>query len=186
MLTKRRRAIILKIITCLLWGKCCNYEMNWQLIRKIGGRDHCIVESVSLQKGWWGSQIRLAFPLLSRTRNNCTTGSQSVYVLARSGDQLGLWSLPHFEELLQDTFPAVFPFLLKIKKCWFQVLLFIESLFFSIAVELIYKLVLASHVMQTEKKYFFPIIFHYRLLQDIEYSSLCYTVGGFVYLLYTQ
>ena len=23
----------------------------------------------------------------------------------------------------------------------------------------------------------FPILFHFRLLQDIEYSSLCYTVG---------
>ena len=113
---------------------------------------------------------------LSRTRNNCTTGSQSFYVLARSGDQLQLWSLPHFEELLQDTSPAVFPFLLKIKNCLFQVLLFTEYLFFSIEVELIYKRVLASHVMQTEKKYFFQITFHYRLSQGIEYSSLCYTV----------
>ena len=24
----------------------------------------------------------------------------------------------------------------------------------------------------------FQILFHYRLLQDIEYSSLCYTVGA--------
>ena len=31
----------------------------------------------------------------------------------------------------------------------------------------------------------FQIIFHYRLLKDIEYSSLCYTVGPcYLYILY--
>ena len=34
--------------------------------------------------------------------------------------------------------------------------------------------------------YCFSYIFHYGLLQDIEYSFLCYTVGTFVYLLYTH
>ena len=34
--------------------------------------------------------------------------------------------------------------------------------------------------------YSFWILFHYRLLQDIEYSSLCYTVGPVVYLFYIQ
>lgn len=144
----------MEIITCLSWGKCCNYEMNWQLIRKIWGKDHCIVESFSPER-------MLRFPdqtclsTLRSTCNNCTTGSQSFYVLARSGDQLELWSLPHFEELLQDTSPAVFPVLLKIKKCCFQVLLFTEYLFFSIEAELIYRVVLASHVTQTEKKNLF-------------------------------
>ena len=161
--------------------------MNWQLIRKIWGKDHCIVESFSPER-------MLRFPdqtclsTLSSTCNNSTTGSQSFYVLARSGDQLELWSLPHFEELLQDTSPAVFPFLLKIKKCCFQKFYSSQNIFFffSIEVELIYKVVLAFHVTQTEKKKCFQIIFHYRLLQDIEYSFLCYTVGAFVYLIYMQ
>ena len=29
---------------------------------------------------------------------------------------------------------------------------------------------------------FFNILFHYRLLQDIKYSSLCYTIGPYFYL----
>ena len=33
----------------------------------------------------------------------------------------------------------------------------------------------------------FKILFHYRLLQDIEYSSLCYTVGPcWLSILYTN
>ena len=31
----------------------------------------------------------------------------------------------------------------------------------------------------------FQILFHYRLLQDTEYSSLCYTVGPCLPILYT-
>ena len=34
--------------------------------------------------------------------------------------------------------------------------------------------------------FLFQILFHYRLLQDIEYSSLCYTVGPIVYLFCIQ
>ena len=45
-------------------------------------------------------------------------------------------------------------------------------------VELIYKVVLASGIQKSDFLiYFFQIIFYYRLLQDIEYSSLCYTVN---------
>ena len=32
----------------------------------------------------------------------------------------------------------------------------------------------------------FQILFHYWLLQDIEYSSLCYTVGPWLPILYTE
>ena len=55
-----------------------------------------------------------------------------------------------------------------------------------IGVELIYKVVLVSGVQQSDSHiyiyshmciYFFQIIFPYRLLQNIEYGSLCYTVG---------
>lgn len=128
----------MEIRTCLSWGKCCNCEMNWQLIRKIWGKDHCIVESFSPER-------MLRFPdqtCLSTLSSTCNN-SQSFYVLARSGDQLELWSIPHFEELLQDTSPAVFPFLLKIKKCCFQKFYSSQNIFFffSIEVELIYKVV---------------------------------------------
>ena len=54
-------------------------------------------------------------------------------------------------------------------------------------VQLIYKVVLVSGVQQsdsvihshvhTHTHILFQILFHYRLLQDIEDSSLCYTVG---------
>ena len=46
-------------------------------------------------------------------------------------------------------------------------------------VQLIYKVVLVSSVQQSDSVIYilFQILFHYRLLQDIEYSSLCYTVG---------
>ena len=41
---------------------------------------------------------------------------------------------------------------------------------------------LVSHVQQSDSViYFFQIIFHYRLLHDSRYSSLCYT-GGLCYL----
>ena len=53
--------------------------------------------------------------------------------------------------------------------------------FFLIEVSLIYNVMLVSGVQQTDSVLyiyiFFQILFHYRLLQDIEYSSLCYTVG---------
>ena len=32
----------------------------------------------------------------------------------------------------------------------------------------------------------FQILFHYRLLQDVDYSSLCYPVGLVVYRSYVQ
>ena len=41
-----------------------------------------------------------------------------------------------------------------------------------IQVELIYNVVLISHVQQSGS-YIFHILFHYGLSQDIEYSSLC-------------
>ena len=43
-----------------------------------------------------------------------------------------------------------------------------------------YNIVLVSDVWQGDSviyMYFFQIIFHYRLLQDIEYCSLCCTVN---------
>ena len=46
---------------------------------------------------------------------------------------------------------------------------------------LIYNVVLGSSVQQSDSvthiSILFQILFHYRLLQDTEYSSLCYTVG---------
>ena len=48
-------------------------------------------------------------------------------------------------------------------------------------VQLIYNVVLVSGVQQSDSDIhmyiLFQILFHYRLLQGIEYSSLCYTVG---------
>ena len=50
---------------------------------------------------------------------------------------------------------------------------------------MIYNVVLVSGVQQSDSviciyiyQFFFQILSHYRLLQDIEYSSLCYTVGS--------
>ena len=40
-----------------------------------------------------------------------------------------------------------------------------------------YNVVLESGVRQSESAVLFQILFHFRLLQVIEYSSLCYTVG---------
>ena len=51
---------------------------------------------------------------------------------------------------------------------------------FSNEVELIYNVVLVSGVQQSDSDiyiYFFQILFPYRFLQNIEYSSLCYTIG---------
>ena len=51
-----------------------------------------------------------------------------------------------------------------------------------IEVQLIYNVVLVSSVQQSDSVLYisffrFFFIIRYRLLQDIEYSSLCYTVG---------
>ena len=48
---------------------------------------------------------------------------------------------------------------------------------------MIYYIVLVSGVQQIDAV-FFQIIFCYRLLQDIEYSSLCYTVNSVAYLFF--
>ena len=52
--------------------------------------------------------------------------------------------------------------------------------FFRIEVQLIYN-VLVSGIQQSVQCVFmcsfFPVLFHYRLLQDIDCSSLCYTVN---------
>ena len=50
---------------------------------------------------------------------------------------------------------------------------------FFIEVYLIYNDVLVSGVEQSDSVVYIllQILFHYRLLQDIEYSSLCYSVG---------
>ena len=44
---------------------------------------------------------------------------------------------------------------------------------------MIYNVMLVSGVQQSDSVIyiFFQIIFHHRLLQGIEYSSMCYTVG---------
>ena len=50
--------------------------------------------------------------------------------------------------------------------------------FFLNEVQLISIIVLVSGVQQSNSViYFFLILFHYRLLPDIKYSSLCYTVN---------
>ena len=57
-----------------------------------------------------------------------------------------------------------------------------------IGVQLIYNVVLVSGVQQSDSVMYikcmyiyvyigFQILFHYKLLQDTEYGSLCYTVG---------
>ena len=51
------------------------------------------------------------------------------------------------------------------------------SIFFKIEVQLIYNVVLISGVQQSDSVVHIYILFHYSLLQDTEYSSLCYTVG---------
>ena len=66
-----------------------------------------------------------------------------------------------------------------------MVLLFTFKNFF-IAAESIYSVLLVSGVQQSDSviHMFFQILFHYRLLQNIEYSSLHYTVGPVVVLFY--
>ena len=49
--------------------------------------------------------------------------------------------------------------------------------FFLIEMYPIYNTVLVSGVQPSDSVIHFFIFFHYRLLQDIEYSSLCYTVN---------
>ena len=58
--------------------------------------------------------------------------------------------------------------------------------FFLIEVQLIYNVLSVSGVQQSDSvihiyiyiyMYSFSDLFHYRLLKDIEYSSLCFTVG---------
>ena len=54
-------------------------------------------------------------------------------------------------------------------------------LIYLLTYKLIYNVVLASGVQQSDSALYiyilFQILFHYSLLQDIEYSSLCCTVG---------
>ena len=57
-------------------------------------------------------------------------------------------------------------------------------LFKKIEVQLIYNIVLVSGTQQSDSvPYIFSDYFHYRLLQDTGYSSLCYIVNSVVYLL---
>ena len=62
---------------------------------------------------------------------------------------------------------------------FFKVFYLIELLYNYNLIELIYNVfLLYRKVIQLYRHtYFFHIIFHYTLLKDIEYSSLCYTVG---------
>ena len=61
---------------------------------------------------------------------------------------------------------------------------FLHFIFFFIEIQLIYNVVLVSSVQQRDSVIhiyiytFFYILFHYKLLQDIQYSFLCYTVGS--------
>ena len=64
-------------------------------------------------------------------------------------------------------------------------------MFFFFSLCFIYKVMLVSHVQQSDSVaciylFFFRFFFHYRLLQVIEYGSLCYTVGPccFIYVIY--
>ena len=56
---------------------------------------------------------------------------------------------------------------------------YVTLIFFS-KVALLYNVVLVSGVQQSGSV-LFQILSPYRLLQDIEYISLCYTVGPFIY-----
>ena len=74
--------------------------------------------------------------------------------------------------------------------CFFLIILFV---YFFIEVELIYNVVLVSSVQQSDSVIhiyiLFQILFHYRLLQDIEYSSLCYIYSRsllFTYFIYSS
>ena len=50
---------------------------------------------------------------------------------------------------------------------------------------MIYNVVLVSDVQKSDSYIYilFQILFHFRLLQDIDYSSLCYTVGPWFFLI---
>ena len=66
---------------------------------------------------------------------------------------------------------------------WLKLFDFLLIFSFFIEVQLIYNVVLVSGVQQSDSVIhiripsLFQILFYYRLLQDTEYSSLCYTVG---------
>ena len=66
------------------------------------------------------------------------------------------------ENYLEGQALNIFPFLIYLIDTW-----------------LLYNVVLISGVQQSDIYIYilFHRLFHYRLLQDIEYSSLCYTVG---------
>ena len=59
---------------------------------------------------------------------------------------------------------------------------------FLIEVQLIYNIVLVSSVQHNDSDIYilFQVLFPYRLLQNIHYISLCYTVGLVGYLFYIQ
>ena len=53
--------------------------------------------------------------------------------------------------------------------------------FFVVEVQFIYNIVLVSDVQKSDSEvyiYPFPILFHYCLLQNIDYGSLCYTAAS--------
>ena len=60
----------------------------------------------------------------------------------------------------------------------------IPFLFVIIEVWLIYNIVLASDVQQSDSGFVFSDVFDDRLLLDIEYNSLCYSAGLCCYLFY--
>ena len=68
-------------------------------------------------------------------------------------------------------------------------ILFYSNKQFFIEVQLIYNVVLVSGVQQSDSVIYiyilFQVLFHYGLLQEIEQSSLCYTVGPCLSTLYT-
>ena len=62
---------------------------------------------------------------------------------------------------------------------------------FLVEVQLIYNVVLVSGVQQSDQvsyihMYSFPDLCHYRLLQDIEYGSLCHRSLSFIYFIYSS
>ena len=56
------------------------------------------------------------------------------------------------------------------------------KMFYFIEVELMNSIVSISAVWE-KKTFFFHILFYYGLSQDIEYSSLCYTVVSYLSIL---
>ena len=141
MLTKGRWAIILKIITCLSWGKCCNYEMNWQLVWKIGGRGKITVWwKLFLSRGMARVLVESHLSTLSRT---VWYLYQVLQVILHQGQELsrGWNSVPYSTLKCFCMTPLqLFPLLGQDKKkSCFQVPLFTEYFFFfnwSIVVDL--------------------------------------------------